>query len=168
MLAIAVTAVFAAVVGLSWTLKAHVRPDVPALQSDAVALNMLVYDRAAAEFSLANQTFEGEILPTHLSLPGWYNNLGGWRSEVKDGFMITYKTSPIRFSSNLVDALVKHTDGQMMVGKFSSNDAPFTAITPCAGLHNAQADCPQAQQYAYLIGRRASNGSPLVLRKVHS
>jgi hypothetical protein len=167
MLAIALTAVFAAVVGLSWTLKAHVRPAIPALQSDAVALNMLVYDRAAAEFAIADKTFEGEILPTHLSLPGWYNNLGGWRSEVKDGFMITYKTSEIRFSPDVVDALVHHTDAQMMVGKFSGNDAEFTAISPCAGLRSAQGNCPNAPSFISLIGRRASNGSPLVLRKVH-
>lgn len=144
----AVAAMLAAL-GLAAGLKERQAPLAPALVSDAMAANMLVYDRAAAEFAKANAGVSGLIDSSLLGLRPSYQNVGGWQSRVLNGRMMTYQTTPTRFSPDIAYALTRYSHGQLLAGVAQStptcqllihpfgecvSDADFLALSVSAGI----------------------------------
>lgn len=163
-------AVLLAALGLAGTSARVQRPAADELASDAVAINLLVYDRAAAVFSTENSGFEGEVTPAMVGdlLPSGYSNLGTWRSYVMARHMITVPTSVTRFAPDVADALARHTDGQLLVGRMSSRDEAYAGPLTCWGFVSPQASCVPGTVYPALLTAYAARGVPIVLRKLNS
>jgi len=159
---------FVAIIGIVTTSARVQRPAEEALASDAVALNILVYDRAAAAFATLDPAFEGEIGPNQVAdlLPSGYVNLGGWRAHVQARHMITAPVSSVRFAPDVADALAHYSYGQVLVGRMSSRDEAYTGPLTCWGFVSPQATCVPGTVYPSLITAYAPRGAPIVLRKL--
>ena len=137
-------AVSLSVVGTTVVLRETGQPVSSNLQSDSVAANMLVYDRAATTFAISHPGFAGLVGTADLALPDWYRNLGGWTTRVSPGrYMVTYSSLAHRADPNLVDALMRFSYGQMMVG-IAQGDAYYGSSatrTSCVGVATPTTGC---------------------------
>ena len=162
-------AVSVSVFGLTKLTRDADQPHPPELQSDAIAVNMLMFDREAAKYALARAPFTGTLNRDNLPMPGWYQPLGSWRTEVSGGvYMVTYPAGLTRPAPDLVAALIKHSDAQMMVG---INGGTYVAAgtTPgnrqCSGVATATRGC----EYSLVLGQvlqSVPTRAPVIVRKL--
>ena len=162
---LAILAVLLSVIGLASTTSEMQRTRPEVLASDAVATNMLVYDRAAAVYATTNPNYNGQITPAMLSLPSWYQNVGGWRSSVSNKSMVTYKTATTRFSPDIMDALMRHTEGQLLVGRRNPDSVPAPSPITCWGFISPKGGCVVNFDQGALFLSNVSPGDPAILRR---
>jgi PilM len=159
-------AVIASALGLSYTVREQQRPPPPGLASDAIAANMLTFDRAAAVFVSLNPGYAGVINQSQLSgLPSGYKNLGGWQSAIRNNHMMTFSTATTRFSPDIADAMMRYTDGQLLVGRISNSATLPLSPSSCWGFVAPTGGCISAIDHQALISTYAQPGRPIVLRK---
>jgi hypothetical protein len=159
-------AILASALGLSYTVREQHRPPPPALASDAIAANMLTFDRAAAVFASQNPGYAGIINQSQLTdLPSGYQNLGGWQAAAQNRHMMTFSTASTRFSPDIADAMMRYTDGQLLVGRISSSATLPLTSAGCWGFIAPTGGCISATDHQSLISTYAQPGRPIVLRK---
>lgn len=168
MWAIFVAVILTSMLGLSLLTRQADQPRPPTLQSDALAVNMMVFDRAAVQFAIAHDPLNGTVARTALALPGWYEDLGGWQTKVVGGvFTVTYPTNPSRLTPNLIDALLRHSDGQLLVGikGGASYHAMPVGISICPGVATPTASCESSLILASVLAS-IPDRTPVIVRKI--
>jgi PilM len=162
-----ISAVGLSVIGLALTTRTHQSITHATLQSQAVAVNFLTYDKAAAAYAQANPSFEGVITPDLLLLPSAYQNLGGWRSATRSGHMISYPTGAFKFAPDIADAMVRKAEGQVLVGRISPVAGAPNPLN-CWAFVSPTDSCVLGVTFPTLISDYSTPGAPVVLRKIRS
>lgn len=83
----------------------------------AIAISMLVYRNALAEYAYAHQTASGIVPDNQLGLPNWYFRHPGVDGVIADGKSYAFFASP---PPGLVSELLKLTSGSSAIGTASS------------------------------------------------
>ncbi|WP_426780915.1 type IV pilus biogenesis protein PilM [Pseudomonas syringae] len=92
----------------------------------AIAISMLVYRNALAEYAYAHQTASGTVEDSQLDLPKWYFRYPGVEGVIEAGKSYAFYNFP---PPRLVSEMVKLTDGSLAIGTASSGDL----ISPTSG-----------------------------------
>lgn len=168
MWAMFVLAVTVSAFGLTKLTRSADQPRPPGLQSDAIAVNMIVFDREAAKFAIAHTPYTGALDASNLAMPNWYQPLGTWRTDVVGGvYMVTYPTSLSKPAPEMVSALLRHSDAQMLVG---INGGPTHAGTnEIRGRCLAVATATRGCEYSVVLAQVMLNipaHTPVIVRKL--
>ena len=169
MWAMFVLAIAASAIGLTQLTRSADQPRSPGLRSDAIAVNMIAFDREAAKFAIANKPYTGSLDASNLPLPGWYRPIGGWRTDVFAGvYMVTYPTALSRPAPDMVAALLRHREGQMLIG---INGGPTQSsgnsnlIGRCLAVATATRGCEHSVALAKLMENIPLH-TPVIVRKL--
>ena len=168
MWAMFVLAIAVSVFGLTKLTRSADQPRPPGLQSDAIAVNMIAFDRAAAKFAIANKPYTGTLDVSNLPMPSWYRHIGSWNTDVVGGvYMVTYPRALSRPAPEMVAALLRHSDAQMLVGV---NGGPASAGTNelngrCLAVATATRGCEYSAVLAQVL-QNIPTHTPVIVRKL--